>query len=56
MYYLRALRVVDTHGTNYFEELAIDKNNIRLERLDNGIPFLKDHDSRSIDNVLGKSN
>ena len=39
---------------DYFEELAIDKNNIRLERLDNGIPFLKDHDSRSIDNVLGK--
>lgn len=40
-------------GEDYYEELAISEEAIRLERLNNGAPFLNSHNSWSVSNVLG---
>lgn len=38
----------------FIEELSLDPNDIRLERMNSGAaPFLRDHSSGSIDNVIG---
>lgn len=39
---------------DFYEELSVDKKHVRMDRLESGnAPFLKDHDSRTIDSVLG---
>lgn len=37
----------------YWEELSLDPAHIRLDRLNNGAPFLRVHDDWSLDSVLG---
>lgn len=37
----------------YIEELSMDPNHIRMSRMGAGAPVLKDHNSASIDNVIG---
>jgi hypothetical protein len=39
----------------YIEELSMDPSHIRMDRMNNGAPFLKNHESQDIDNVLGVS-
>lgn len=40
-------------GEDYYEELEISEKAIRLDRFNNGGPFLKDHAVYSIDNQIG---
>lgn len=40
-------------GENYYEELEISPSAIRMDRLNNGAPFLNTHNSYSVENVLG---
>lgn len=40
-------------GQRYYEELEISKDAIRMGRMKNGAPVLKDHAAYSIDNVIG---
>lgn len=37
----------------YYEELSLESNHVRLERLKNGAPVLRDHNAWSIDSVIG---
>jgi len=37
----------------YIEELSMDPKHIRMGRLNSGAPFIKDHASYSVDNVIG---
>mgnify|MGYP007083440211 CR=1 FL=1 len=37
----------------YIEELSLDPSHVRLGRLNNGAPVLKDHNAHSIDSVIG---
>lgn len=38
---------------DYFEELDISETSIRMDRLNNGAPFLNSHNNYRVDNVLG---
>lgn len=40
-------------GDDYYEELEISESAVRLDRFNNGGPFLKDHGIYSIDNQIG---
>src|SRR5690606_15616195 len=47
-------RVQSWWSDDYDEELEVSTKAIRLERMQAGnVPFLKDHNYRSIDNVIG---
>lgn len=48
----RVLRY-DWLGNRYYEELSTDATGVKLERLNLGAPFLKDHFGRSIDFQVG---
>lgn len=37
----------------YWEELSLDPAHVRLDRLNNGAPFLRVHDDKSLESVLG---
>lgn len=37
----------------FFEELGLEKKNVRLKRLNNGAPFLNNHLARDLDDQLG---
>lgn len=37
----------------YYEELSLESGHVRLDRLNNGAPFLKAHNSFELENVLG---
>lgn len=37
----------------FIEELALGKKNVRLDRINNGAPFLNNHSANSIEDVLG---
>jgi len=37
----------------YYEELAVDTQSVRLDRLNSGAPFLNSHDSSSLESVIG---
>lgn len=38
---------------NYFEELAMNKENIRMQRMENGAPLLNNHRSYGLENQIG---
>ena len=40
-------------GEEFDEELVVDAKAVRLNRLNDGAPFLAAHNSRSLDSVLG---
>lgn len=40
-------------GEDYYEELEISEQAIRLGRLNNGAPLLKDHSQHTVDTVIG---
>ena len=37
----------------YLEELSLDQKSVRMDRLNTGAPLLANHDSRSLDAVIG---
>lgn len=39
--------------TRYYEELSLDKEHVRMERLNNGAPFLNAHNSYDLGDVIG---
>lgn len=46
-------RVLRGYYERFFEELSLDPKHVRLERLNNGAPFLADHDGYSVARTLG---
>lgn len=40
-------------GDKYYEELVVSDTAVRMDRMRNGAPVLRDHGSESVDNVIG---
>jgi len=47
------VRRMTLFGDTYDEELSLDPAHVRLERLNAGAPFLKVHELRELDAVIG---
>ncbi|MEM9684760.1 MAG: HK97 family phage prohead protease, partial [Pseudomonadota bacterium] len=46
-------RVLRGYYNRYYEELSLDREHVRLDRLNNGAPFLNSHQGWTLDTVMG---